>query len=217
MINVYRKHGRIDETPRFVREDSDLIDFFTSDKQGYFEGVRFIEVGSEEWEKGVEDFTRKLARLDYSPDEIATKKRKAEELRTIVERRNGELIHGTTNLRGLTSNTRLDGSPFTDFISSEGLNLVCNVLPVERRVDILPYREDDGKVRRFYYDYAKPMGNGGRFYYEGDLKDALVEFGERGFSINKGRWITFSDTRQDRSLVGKDYILTGEYFTLDEI
>lgn len=35
---IYRREHQVNETLRFVRENADLVDFFTSDRTGYFEG-----------------------------------------------------------------------------------------------------------------------------------------------------------------------------------
>jgi len=216
MNNIYRRQGQVNEPPRFVRVDIPLVDFFVSDKKGYFEGVRFVEVGSEEWKQALEAFVRTLDGLEDSRRNNF--RIKAEEQRSIVEGRDEELIHGSTNLSGIAYNLNLDGSPFRKFVSSRSLNLVCNVLPEDRRVDILPYREEGRPERRFYYDSAKAMGDGGRFFYEGDLRAALSEFRERGFRFSRARWATSLDiVRNGGDLVNRTYVLTENILTAEII
>ena len=91
-------------------------------------------------------------------------------------------------------------------------------MPEDRRVDILPYREEGRPERRFYYDSAKAMGDGGRFFYEGDLRAALSEFRERGFRFSRARWATSLDiVRNGGDLVNRTYVLTENILTAEII
>ena len=88
-----------------------------------------------------------------------------------------------TALRGMKY-PFLDGCPYKNFLSDEGLDLVANILVPRREIWMVRLSNPANNRRpNLYYDSSKAMGEG-IFYYDGDMKEALSEFVSRGFRLN---------------------------------
>ncbi len=127
-----------------------------------------------------------------------------------------------TPLRALRHPAR---SPYEAFISDSGLNVVCYIRP-DRKIDGLPYHDSDGNPHEhFYYDYAKTLSQD-TFTFDGTLRDALLEFQQKGYELNIGRWpilFSFDEQTPDRKNPDtiwsprRNYVVIKTDVTIDEI
>ena len=217
MPSLYRNIDQL--KPSYARQDFSLVDRLTSERNAYIEGVRFVEIGSEEWERVVSNVRTTQRRLGASEDRI---ERAVERLSDYADAQTSKFPE-PTSLRGLKLRST---SPFENFISDWGLNIICYIRPNDKVVDAVPYYEPDGRqLQSFYYDAGK-VATPDTFKYDGSLRDALIEFQQKGFSFNLGRWpIPFSigGQKSDRSNPDTlwsprmDYVIVRTNVTIDDI
>ena len=105
-----------------------------------------------------------LTKQDFSLFELMTSERE------------GYIESTRTVLAGMKY-PHLDMCPYKNFLADERLDIIANIFPESREIFILPYKNPKtGERPNLFYDQSKAMGDGGIYYYDGDMADALGEF-----------------------------------------
>lgn len=179
MPHVYSKN----DSGSYVRHGFPLAELLTSDRKFLLDGIRLLERNSPEWRGYVEDWRKRLEKMEFSQEQIEEKMRKIEDV-TVASTAFCGMKY---DLGGYGQDTA-DGCPYRNFVCDRSLNRIGNILVQEKRVIILPYNnpKTGDPYRNLFYDQVKAVEHG-HFYYDGGMRDALSELVENDFTLHVAR------------------------------
>lgn len=217
MAKLYTRNERITDEPNYLTQDFSLFDLLTSQRNAHVNGITFLQPDSQEFLQHVESFRETYRKLDFTLEEIGPKIVRLTSSCIRIDSVTKHLLVKETELAALKLPNH-DGCPLDNILTDRGLDIVCNIRPEGRVVEIFPYRNERGNPEwRYFYDAAKAEAEN-RFRYDGSLMDALQEFQQQGFTFNRMRWPTSRDkvNRTYDSVKGFGPIVN-EDITLDEL
>ncbi len=178
----------------------------------YVTGIRFIQNGVPEFNELIKSQRGRLQRLNFDVEQINGMLEKIKKKdRITVNTKFAAMAHPVTWDEGTKSYSHLDGCPYRAFITN--FERLAIIHPEEKRIDIVPYDEEN-RHRSLFYDIKAAKMASVRWTYDGTMEDTLREFAEtHTFNVSRN-YENSEEYFKLREKYGKDY--SWDFFVTEE-